>query len=62
VQHFIDLGVRYFRIEFVNESPAEVLKSIDLYQKLLTGKISGSQLWKTLKLQNQLGVTRGSLE
>lgn len=62
VQHFIDLGVRHFRIEFVNESPAEIMKTIDLYQKLLIGQISGSQLWKTLKLSNQLGVTRGSLE
>ncbi|MBV5260687.1 U32 family peptidase [Synechococcus moorigangaii CMS01] len=62
MQHFIDLGVRFFRLEFVNESPAEVTKTITLYQKLLTGEISGSQLWKTLKVQNQLGVTRGSLE
>ncbi|WP_030006285.1 U32 family peptidase [Picosynechococcus sp. NKBG042902] len=62
MQHFIDLGVQHFRVEFVDESPAEITKTIDLYQKLLTGKISGSQLWQTLKLQNQLGVTRGSLE
>ncbi|BAW96352.1 peptidase, U32 family [[Synechococcus] sp. NIES-970] len=62
MQHFLDLGVRHFRVEFVNESPVEITKTIDLYQKLLTGKISGAQLWKTLKLQNQLGVTRGSLE
>ncbi|ANV90213.1 U32 family peptidase [Picosynechococcus sp. PCC 8807] len=62
MQHFMDLGVQHFRVEFVDESPAEITKTIDLYQKLLTGKISGAQLWQTLKLQNQLGVTRGSLE
>ncbi|AMA08919.1 U32 family peptidase [Picosynechococcus sp. PCC 73109] len=62
MQHFVNLGVQHFRVEFVDESPAEITKTIDLYQKLLTGKISGSQLWQTLKLQNQLGVTRGSLE
>ncbi|ACA99189.1 MULTISPECIES: U32 family peptidase [Cyanophyceae] len=62
MQHFIDLGVQHFRVEFVDESPAEITKTVDLYQKLLTGKISGAQLWQTLKLQNQLGVTRGSLE
>ncbi len=62
MQHFMDLGVRHFRVEFVHESPQEIKQTIALYQQLITGEISGSQLWKTLKLQNQLGVTRGSLE
>lgn len=62
LQRFLELGVRYFRLEFVNESPKEVLQTISRYQQLLTGKISGSLLWKELKLQNQLGVTRGSLD
>ena len=60
-QHLIDLGVRHFRLEFVNESPQIVTKTIQRYQQLLQGKITGLQLWKELKLQNQLGVTRGSL-
>lgn len=62
VQRFLEIGVRHFRLEFVNESPAQVLETISRYQQLLAGKISGSKLWKKLKLQNQLGVTRGSLE
>ena len=62
VQRFLELGVRHFRLEFVNESPSQVLETINRYQQLLAGKISGSKLWKELKLQNQLGVTRGSLE
>lgn len=62
VQRFLELGVRHFRLEFVNESPSQVLETISRYQQLLAGKISGSKLWKDLKLQNQLGVTRGSLE
>ncbi|AFY37582.1 peptidase U32 [[Leptolyngbya] sp. PCC 7376] len=62
VQHFIDLGVRHFRLEFVDESPKQVLQTIDQYQKLLAGEISGAKLWKALKLQNQLGVTRGTLD
>jgi putative protease len=61
-QRFLELGVRHFRLEFVNESPSQVLETISRYQQLLTGQISGSKLWKELKLQNQLGVTRGSLE
>ncbi|MCU0565254.1 MAG: DUF3656 domain-containing protein [Oculatellaceae cyanobacterium Prado106] len=60
VQRFLEFGATHFRIEFVNESPERVGQTIDRYQQLLQGKISGSQLWKDLKLQNQLGVTRGT--
>jgi len=62
VQRFKEVGVRHFRLEFVNESPSQILETINRYQQLLDGKISGSNLWKELQLQNQLGVTRGSLE
>jgi putative protease len=61
VQRLIELGVRDFRIEFVNETPNQVTQTIDRYRQLLQGKITGSQLWRELKLQNQLGVTRGPL-
>ncbi|BAY30646.1 peptidase U32 [Nostoc carneum NIES-2107] len=61
VQRLIDLGLRQFRIEFVNETPAQVSKTIHCYSQLLRGEITGSQLWRELKLQNQLGVTRGPM-
>jgi putative protease len=61
VQRLIELGLRHFRIEFVNESPDQVMKTIHRYQQLLQGEITGSQLWRELKLHNQLGVTRGPL-
>ncbi|QIR41144.1 U32 family peptidase [Tolypothrix sp. PCC 7910] len=61
VQRLIDLGLRHFRIEFVNETPAQVSKTIHCYSQLLRGEITGSQLWRELKLQNQLGVTRGPM-
>jgi putative protease len=61
VQRLIELGVRYFRIEFVNETPDQVKQTIHRYNQLLQGEITGSQLWQKLKLQNQLGVTRGPL-
>ncbi|MCL1473378.1 U32 family peptidase [Argonema antarcticum] len=62
VQRLIKLGVSYFRIEFVNETPHQVTQTIQRYRQLLQGEITGSQLWRELKLQNQLGVTRGPLE
>lgn len=60
VKRLLEIGQRLFRIEFVNESPEQVTKTIRQYQNLLQGKITGTQLWKELKLQSQLGVTRGA--
>jgi putative protease len=56
------LGARHFRVEFVNETPAEVAAIVARYRALLRGEISGAQLWQELKLQNQLGVTRGPVD
>ncbi|WP_414754725.1 DUF3656 domain-containing U32 family peptidase [Anabaena sp. CCY 9910] len=61
VQRLIGLGLIHFRLEFVNETPEQVTKTIQRYRQLLAGEITGSQLWRELKLQNQLGVTRGPL-
>jgi putative protease len=57
----LDLGVRHFRIEFVDESAETVGRTIEKYRQLLAGKIKGAQLWRELKLINQLGVTRGQM-
>ena len=62
VSRMIELGARQFRIEFLNESPEQVTRTISMYRQLLRGEISGAQLWRELKLQNQLGVTRGQME
>ena len=56
------LGARHFRVEFVNETPEEVTRTLGRYRALLEGEITGAQLWRELKLHNQLGVTRGQLE
>jgi U32 family peptidase len=61
MQRLIQLGARYFRIEFVNETPEQVVTTLNRYHQLLQGKLNGAQLWRDLKLQNQLGVTRGPL-
>ncbi|MBW4423331.1 MAG: U32 family peptidase [Nostoc desertorum CM1-VF14] len=61
VQRLRELGLSHFRIEFVNETPEQVRKTIDCYNQLLQGEITGSQLWRELRLQNQLGVTRGPM-
>lgn len=55
-------GVRDFRIEILNSSPAEIHSTINLYRRLLDGEISGQQVWSQLKASNRVGVTRGTLE
>lgn len=62
VSRLMALGVRRFRIEFVSETPDEVTRTLAMYRALLRGEISGTELWRELKLQNQLGVTRGTME
>jgi putative protease len=59
---FLAAGARSFRVEFVDEPPEEVANILSRYRQLLSGGISGADLWREFKLINQLGVTRGQLE
>ena len=61
-ERMVALGARSFRIEFLNETADEVRRTVESYRQLLGGKISGAELWRELKLINQLGVTRGQME
>jgi U32 family peptidase len=61
IHRLIELGVYNFRLEFINESPAQIGQTIGYYQQLIGGQISGTQLWKDLNLIDRLGVTRGTL-
>jgi len=57
----LSLGVRHFRIEFLNEDAQQVIQTVEKYRQLLRGEITGQQLWRDLRLFNQLGVTRGQM-
>ncbi len=57
-----ELGARSFRVEFVNESADEVARTLARYGQLLRGELTGAELWRELRLLNQLGVTRGQME
>jgi U32 family peptidase len=61
ISRMIELGVRNFRVEFLDETPETVERTIAKYRQLLRGEIDGTQLWRELKLFNQLGVTRGQM-
>ena len=60
-ERFVAAGARKFRIEFLNETPEQVVETVAQYRKLMRGETSGAQLWRDLRLVNQLGVTRGQL-
>jgi putative protease len=62
ISRLLALGARSFRVEFVNESPDEVQRTLTRYNQLLRGEITGAELWRELKLLNQLGVTRGQID
>ena len=61
VGQMLAAGARHLRIEFVNETTEQVKQTISKYRQLLRNEISGAQLWRELKLFNQLGVTRGQI-
>ncbi len=58
----MESGVGWYRLEMLEESPEELRKTVSLYRDLLEGRITGEQVWTTLKATNRVGVTRGTLE
>jgi putative protease len=61
VARLSELGARIFRIEFMDEPPELAVRTMTRYQELVKGDITGTELWRELKLFNQIGVTRGQL-
>jgi U32 family peptidase len=61
LHHLMDAGIRHFRLEFLRENGARVSETVERYRQLIAGEITGDQLWQSLQLRNQLGVTRGTL-
>ncbi len=62
VPELLRRGVRDFRIELLEESPADIRRVWQLYRDLLAERITGEDVWRSLKAANRVGVTRGTLE
>lgn len=58
----MSVGLRDYRVELLEEDAAETRRTIAAYQALLSGEQAGEELWRGLRAQSQLGVTRGTLE
>ncbi len=63
VKDLLQLGVSNFRVELLRDADAtETGQLVGLYQRLIAGQLSGTEVWKTLRADNRLGVTRGTLD
>jgi putative protease len=54
-------GARHLRVEFLDDTPADIACVLGLYQQVIAGQRDGRTLWKDLKAINRYGVTRGQL-
>lgn len=56
------LGIGNFRVELLREKPDEVAPLLDRYASMLLGKSDARSTMRSLRVLNQLGVTRGTLD
>jgi putative protease len=54
-------GIGALRIEFLDENPEAVARTIEAYAETLEGRRDPRTLWSDLKATNRYGVTRGQL-
>ncbi|MFI5380700.1 MAG: DUF3656 domain-containing protein [Tepidisphaerales bacterium] len=62
VPRMLELGLRHFRVELLRETPAEATALLNRYSRVLAGEEDARTTWRKLRVLNQLGVTRGTLE
>ncbi|MGN6368487.1 MAG: DUF3656 domain-containing U32 family peptidase [Phycisphaerae bacterium] len=55
------LGIRHYRVEMLRESGEETVKLLRYYAAALRGEAAPVQTLRSLRVLNQLGVTRGTL-
>jgi putative protease len=57
-----ELGLRHFRVELLRETGDEAKQLLERYARVLQGDEDGRSTWRQLRVLNQLGITRGTLE
>ncbi|MCB9529518.1 MAG: U32 family peptidase [Myxococcales bacterium] len=62
VPRLIAAGVRRLRVEFVRESAEEALRVLWGYRALVGGEIGAAALIERLRVHEQFGVTRGTMQ
>ncbi|QEL14684.1 U32 family peptidase [Limnoglobus roseus] len=56
------LGVNWFRVDLLRETPEQIRPLLARYARVIAGQDDGRTAWRELRALNQLGVTRGSLQ
>ncbi|MBI2195318.1 MAG: U32 family peptidase [Planctomycetes bacterium] len=56
------LGIRRFRVELLRQTREETRVLLDTYAAVIAGQEDGRRTWHQLRVLNQMGVTRGTLE
>jgi putative protease len=62
VPRMLESGLRHFRVELLRHDEGEVSPVLDRYARVLAGIEAPRTAWRQLRVLNQLGVTRGTLE
>lgn len=62
IPQMLRMGLRHFRVELLRHSEDEVAPLLENYGRVLLGMDDGRTTWRQLRVLNQLGVTRGTLE
>jgi putative protease len=57
-----EMGIRHFRVELLRERPHEVRPLLTRYADVIAGRTEPRAALKSLRVLNQLGVTRGTLD
>jgi putative protease len=55
------IGLRNFRVELLRESAGETSRMLERYERVITGLEKPAATLRSLRVLNQLGVTRGTL-
>lgn len=58
----LGLGIRHFRVELLREGAAEVAPLLTRYADVLAGRADAVTTVRSLRVLNQLGVVRGTLD
>ncbi len=62
IPEMLKIGIRHFRVELLRESADEVAPLIKRYGDILHGRSDPRSTMRSLRILNQLGVTRGTLD
>ncbi len=54
-------GATHLRVEFLDDTPATVTRTLTLYTEAIHGRRETKTLWRDLKATGKYGVTRGAL-